>query len=409
MKTLYSILLLMLISTLAFPQTPEAFNYQAVIRNASGDILTNSQIALQFSLLQDSESGSAVYVETFNPTTNDHGLIAVKLGKGTVQSGTFNSIGWGAHEFYIKIEVDPNNGTDFTAMGTTQLLSVPYALYAKSGGSDDADADPLNEIQNLSVSGSDLSISEGNTVSLPAPEDNSITSDMIINGEVNTDDIATDAVTSDKIDDGPGSGLDADLLDGEQGSYYRDASNINSGPLSNAYYSAYGDLMAEGYLDESSANDLVTLGQADSRYATPAVGFFAFNNAADAVSSTGWNIIECDYEVFDDGNDYSNTLDRFVAPVDGVYHFTATVTISPINEVGLVIVGFLIDGVNIKAKANYVSTTVSHQETMHGSITYRLNAGDVVQARVYSGNDASYNISGSIYNTWFSGHLVRAD
>ncbi len=132
MKTLYSILLLMLISSLAYSQAPEAFNYQAVIRNGSGDILANSQVAVQLSLLQDSEAGTAVYVERFNPTTNNFGLIALKLGMGNVQSGTFNTIDWGSHSYYIKIEVDPNNGTDFTSMGTSQLLSVPYALYSAS-------------------------------------------------------------------------------------------------------------------------------------------------------------------------------------------------------------------------------------------------------------------------------------
>jgi hypothetical protein len=166
MKTLYSIIFLTLFSVLGYSQAPEAFNYQAVMRNASGDILTNAQIAVQISILQDSESGTAVYVERFNPTTNDFGLIAIKLGKGTVQSGTFNTIDWGAHAHYIKIEVDPNNGTDFTAMGTTQLLSVPYALYAKSGGGDDADADPANEIQTLGLSETTLSITGGNDVDL---------------------------------------------------------------------------------------------------------------------------------------------------------------------------------------------------------------------------------------------------
>ena len=141
MKTLYSIILLMLVSILGYSQAPEAFNYQAVMRNASGDILTNSQIAVQVSILQNSESGTAVYVERFNPTTNDYGLIALKLGMGSVQSGTFNTIDWGADSYYIKIEVDPNNGTAYTSMGTSQLLSVPYALHAKTA--DISGSDPV--------------------------------------------------------------------------------------------------------------------------------------------------------------------------------------------------------------------------------------------------------------------------
>jgi hypothetical protein len=135
MKTLYTIIFLTLVSILGYSQAPEAFNYQAVMRNASGDILTNTQIAVQISILQDSEAGTAVYVERFNPTTTEYGLIAIKIGKGSVQSGTFSSIDWGAHEYYIMTEVDPNNGTDFTAMGTTQLLSVPYALHTKTAES----------------------------------------------------------------------------------------------------------------------------------------------------------------------------------------------------------------------------------------------------------------------------------
>ena len=135
MKTLYSIIFLTLVSILGYSQAPEAFNYQAVMRNASGDILTNVQIAVQISILQDSETGTAVYVERFNPTTTAYGLIAIKIGKGSVQSGTFSSIDWGAYEYYIMTEVDPNNGTDFTAMGTTQLLSVPYAMHSKTAES----------------------------------------------------------------------------------------------------------------------------------------------------------------------------------------------------------------------------------------------------------------------------------
>lgn len=445
MKTLYSIIFLTLVSFLGYSQVPEAFNYQAVMRNASGDILTNAQIAVQISILQDSESGTAAYVERFNPTTNDYGLIAIKLGKGTVQSGAFNTIDWGAHAHYIKVEVDPNNGTDFTTMGTTQLLSVPYALYAKSGGDDDADADatnelqtisktgntvtlsngggtftddvddadadPLNEIQTLSVTGTDLSISDGNTVPLPPPANNTITSDMIMDGEVKTDDIATDAVTSDKIDDGAGSGLDADLLDGQQGSYYRDAANINSGPLGNAYFSAYGDLMAEGYLNESSATDLVTLGQAESRYAIPKVAFYAYNSTSDAITgSSAWHDVEFDTELFDDGNDYNNITDRFIVPVDGVYHFTAKVGTTPtINATGLFILGITINGGDLKLQNHYSPTTDNHEECHNGSITYKLNAGDQIGVSVYTSFDAAFTIAGGNYSTSFCGYLIYAD
>ena len=213
MKTLYSILLLMLISTLAYSQAPEAFNYQAVIRNGAGDILANSQVAVQISILQDSETGTAVYVERFNPTTNDHGLISLQLGKGSVQSGTFNTIDWGTHEFYIKIEVDPNNGTAYTSVETSQLLSVPYALYAASGNQ--GPQGPPGEKGD-----------QGN----PGPEgppgviaDNSVNSGHIINGTITSEDISSDVFTGwdkNESDDFDGAfssltGIPAGLSDGD--------------------------------------------------------------------------------------------------------------------------------------------------------------------------------------------------
>ena len=185
MKTLYSILLLMLIGTYAYSQAPEAFNYQAVIRNSSGDILANTQVAVQVSILQDNETGTAVYVERFNPTTSDFGLIALKLGLGSVQTGTFNTIDWGSHDFYIKIEVDPNNGTAFTSMGTSQLLSVPYALYAASGNQ-----------------GPEGPPGEKGDQGDPGPQgppgeitDNSVSSAHIINGTILEEDISSAVFT----------------------------------------------------------------------------------------------------------------------------------------------------------------------------------------------------------------------
>lgn len=170
MKTLYTIVILMLIGTLAFAQTPEAFKYQAVIGNASGEAIANSTVALRVSVLRDSDIGAAVYEETFHPVTNAQGLVDIELG-----NGSFYSIDWGAHNYFLKIEVDPDNGTNFIHLGTSQLLSVPYALNARSVETDlvnDADADPVNELQTISLDGLDLTLSEGGgTVALPSGGD----------------------------------------------------------------------------------------------------------------------------------------------------------------------------------------------------------------------------------------------
>jgi len=107
-------------------------NYQAVIRNSSDMVVANQAIGIQISILQTSPTGSAVYVETQNPTTNANGLISIEIGSGSVVSGNFATIGWSSDTYYIKTEVDIAGGTSYTITGTSQLMSVPYALHAKT-------------------------------------------------------------------------------------------------------------------------------------------------------------------------------------------------------------------------------------------------------------------------------------
>ncbi|SIS93910.1 hypothetical protein SAMN05421786_103252 [Chryseobacterium ureilyticum] len=115
-------------------QAPEKMSYQAVIRNGSGQLLGNQAIAIRVSVLQGSPAGAAVYSERLTGNTNANGLISMEIGTGTVLSGTFASIDWSSGSYYLKTETDPAGGTSYTIVGTSQLLSVPYAMYAKSAG-----------------------------------------------------------------------------------------------------------------------------------------------------------------------------------------------------------------------------------------------------------------------------------
>jgi len=115
-----------------FAQAPEKMSYQAVIRNSVNDLVTNQTVGMQISILQGSESGTAVYVETQTPTTNINGLVSIEVGSGTVVSGSFSEINWSSGPYFIKTETDPLGGTAYTITGTSQLLSVPYALSSKS-------------------------------------------------------------------------------------------------------------------------------------------------------------------------------------------------------------------------------------------------------------------------------------
>jgi|694.fasta_scaffold69435_2 hypothetical protein len=197
-KLLLTIALLLATNYLILAQAPPAINYQAVARNASGAELANQTISLRISFKNNSANGATVYSETHTGVnTNQFGLFTIELGNGTAVTGTFGAIDWSTGAKFLKVEMDPNNGTAYLDMGTTQLLSVPYALYAAQSGSGSG-AQSLNDLsdvnttgvtpnqvlqwngtswipatvsgtdsQTLTLAGNNLSISNGNTVTLP--------------------------------------------------------------------------------------------------------------------------------------------------------------------------------------------------------------------------------------------------
>lgn len=119
---------------IGFAQVPEKMSYQAIIRNAVGQVLPNQSIAIKASILQGSPAGAAVYSERLTGNTNTNGLVTLEIGSGTVLTGTFNAINWSTGSYYLKTETDLAGGTNYTITGTSQLLSVPYAMFAKSAG-----------------------------------------------------------------------------------------------------------------------------------------------------------------------------------------------------------------------------------------------------------------------------------
>jgi len=135
MKKFITLLFLLLIATVIFAQAPQKMSYQAVIRDGSNALVTSTSIGMQISILQGSIDGEAVYIETHNPTTNANGLVSIEIGDGTNINGEFSEIDWGNGPFFVKTETDPSGGNSYSITGTSQLLSVPYALYAESSGS----------------------------------------------------------------------------------------------------------------------------------------------------------------------------------------------------------------------------------------------------------------------------------
>ncbi len=118
----------------AFAQAPNAIPYQAVARDATGNLIPNQLISLRFTLHDSSANGNIVYQETHSATTNTLGLCNVNLGQGTPVQGIFSSINWKQNSKFLQVELDTAGGSNYTNMGTTQMLSVPYAIYAEKAG-----------------------------------------------------------------------------------------------------------------------------------------------------------------------------------------------------------------------------------------------------------------------------------
>ena len=165
----------LLISCFSWSQAPDKMSYQAVVRNSSNNLVTNQLVGTQISILQGSITGSAVFVETHSLNTNDNGLLSLEIGTGVPVFGSFSSIDWSNGPFFIKTETDPNGGSSYSIVGTSQLMSVPFALYASRADSvvndkvDDADNDITNEIQVLSYRNDTLFLSNSGFVILPSP------------------------------------------------------------------------------------------------------------------------------------------------------------------------------------------------------------------------------------------------
>ena len=145
MKKLFTLFVIIALTISVFAQVPEKMSYQAVVRNASGELVQNSPIGIRISILQYFESGPAVYTETHTTSSNVNGLISIEIGSGTWVNGNFSTIDWTQGNYYIKIETDVAGGTNYTISGTSQILSVPYALHAMNADTADTylESDPV--------------------------------------------------------------------------------------------------------------------------------------------------------------------------------------------------------------------------------------------------------------------------
>ncbi len=186
MKSIITTLCFLLVGGLTlFAQAPQSFKYQGVARN--GSTVVTGNIGLQLTIRFGTATGTVIYRERHFPTTNSAGVFSVNVGQGTTTAGSFNTIDWSNGTYYLQVEFDPAGGATYTDLGTSQLLSVPYSLYAEKAGSveGDNDTDAGNEIQSLTLSGNQLSLSNGGgSVTLPTGTTYTAGSGISISGNI---------------------------------------------------------------------------------------------------------------------------------------------------------------------------------------------------------------------------------
>ena len=131
---LKNLFLLFVLTSSLCAKPPNAFQYQAVVRDDQFRLIKGQEVSFRFSILEGNIEGDIIYQETQSDTTNQAGMVNLKIGSGDVVQGKFREISWGENTHFLKVEFDPSAGNNYHHMGTNQLLSVPYALYAEKSG-----------------------------------------------------------------------------------------------------------------------------------------------------------------------------------------------------------------------------------------------------------------------------------
>jgi hypothetical protein len=185
MKKLYAIIGLFL-ATLLSAQVPQAFSYQTIAFNAAGTPIANGNVALRVSILENSATGTVLYTETHNKTTNAKGLVNLNIGQGTATTGTFGGINWGANTKFVKVEMDPAGGSNYTNVGVNQLMSVPYAQVSKTVVTGAGQGITLTSPNGTAYT---LTVNDSGTLNLPtnsSSSGNNIPSNLYMYGSYNS-------------------------------------------------------------------------------------------------------------------------------------------------------------------------------------------------------------------------------
>ena len=393
--TAFCIILLVVFSNAnAYGQVPGGFTWQAVLRDASGALKANASVEIQITILKGNPEGNNVFNEIHNVTTSPMGL--VNLVVGSENTADFNAIDWATGPYFIKIEVD---GSD---MGTSQLFSVPYALYAAAGAGEPGPQGEQGPAGEQGLQGEPGIQGPPGERGIQGPP-----GEQGIQGPKG--DMGEQGIQGPKGDRGL-QGIQG--IQGPPGPATTDASALTTGELSTDRYNAYLDLLRAGNLNNNSPLSIMLQMQADDRY-NKEIAFFAYNSEDDDYTAALFvgQKIQFDQEKFDIGACFDNSRSRFVAPIDGIYHFSAAVYFYTNKTSSNNYLRVYVNGVFY---CNIAVDDCGLTCGINGSVTLVLNRSDYVEIRLDVLVDSYANPK--IYGTWgsaevpitiFSGHLVN--
>ncbi len=129
MRNFLAIACLFLYGFPCLAQSPQKFSFQGVARGADGKTVNNAVVGIRISIRSATMDGEVVYQETQAPLTSPDGVFSISIGEGTVITGNLGAIPWKKHAHFLQLEMDIAGGASYIDLGTTQLLSVPYALH----------------------------------------------------------------------------------------------------------------------------------------------------------------------------------------------------------------------------------------------------------------------------------------
>ena len=380
-------------------QVPQKINYQAVARDASGNVIASKNISVKFTVRDGSATGAVVYSESQQLATNAFGVFSTAIGGGTVITGTMGTINWGSGDKYLQVEFDPNGGNSYTDMGATQLLSVPFALYSANGTpGPQGPAGPQGPQGPAGAAGA-----AGATGPQGPQGPQGATGPQGPAGPTGaTGPQGPQGAT------GPQGPAGSGTLSGTTNVILKCTSSTAAG---NSNITDNGTTVG---INQSSPSSLAALDvngqvriaggspgkgkvlQADSvglaswqDVANPKVGFSAKTSANYTIPSGAFLTMPFYTEDFDDGTNYADSM--FTAPVTGVYHFDVQLNWNIMStSTGLNVTQLIINGTTYtesilpNSNTSYVSNKLS--------ANVKLTQGDVVKVKVYQSSGANQTI-----------------